>query len=485
LRSAITSPYTQRFAGGAAFLAALALVICGVLAGTARGTTRFYIRGGGNGHGIGLSQYGAYGYALHGRGYRWILRHYYRGTSLGRIAPRTTVRVLLATGRSSFSGADRVAGTTGRTAKKLRPGLTYSAHPDADGSVTVVDQAGHKVGRFSAPVTVRGRGPLAVAGVGTYRGALELRPDGAGGIETVDAIGVDDYVRGVISAEMPSAWAAQALRAQAVAARTYALTSDAGGAAFDLYPDTRSQMYRGVAAETRATDAAVAATRGQVVTYHGAPIVTYFFASSGGHTEDIQNVWPGATPEPYLRGVVDRYDGAGDDPYHRWGSDLTTGRAASKLGKLVKGRLVGVRVTRHGVSPRVIAAAVVGTRGTTTVAGTELQHAFGLLTTYAQFTSITTLAGRAQAPKARGVNPAGAVAALVPVFRGLVVAGIHGSLFAAPKHGSVAVERQVRHRWRTVAHAPLRHGAYDTAVPGPGTYRVSFRGIDGPAVRVP
>jgi stage II sporulation protein D len=481
LRSAITSPYRQRFANGVVLLITLAFLSCG----SARAATRFYIRGGGNGHGIGLSQYGAYGYALHGRGYRWILRHYYEGTSLGRIDPRTTVRVLLATGRSSFSGASRVAGTTGKTAKKLRSGWTYTARPDSEGTVTIVDQAGHKVGKFSAPLTVSGRGPLALAGVGTYRGALELRPDGAGGIETVDAIGVDDYVRGVISAEMPARWAPQALRAQAVAARSYALTSDAGGAVFDLYSDTRSQMYTGVAAETRATDAAVAATRGQIVTYHGAPVITYFFSSSGGHTEDVQNVWPGATPEPYLRGVVDRYDGAGGDPYHHWGSDLTTTHAAAKLGKLVKGRLVGVRVTKHGVSPRVITAQVVGTRGTTTVSGTDLQQAFGLLTTYEQFTSITTLAGRAPAPKARGVNPAGAVAALMPVFRGLVVAGIHGSLFAAPKHASLAVERKIRRGWRTVGHAPVRHGAFDTAVPGPGTYRVSFRGIDGPAVRVP
>jgi stage II sporulation protein D len=466
-------------------LGVLALLIWTLAAPPAGAATRFYIRGGGNGHGIGLSQYGAYGYALHGRSYRWILRHYYEGTSLGQIAPRTTVRVLLATGPSSFSGAAKVAGTTGKSAKKLRPGRTYSARPDTDGTVAVVDQAGHKVGRFSAPLTVSGRGPLTLAGVGTYRGALELRPDGAGGIETVDAIGVDDYVRGVISAEMPSRWAPQALRAQAVAARTYALTSDAGGAVFDLYSDTRSQMYRGVAAETPATDAAVAATRGQVVTYKGAPVITYFFSSSGGHTEDVQNVWPGATPEPYLRGVVDRYDSAGGDPYHHWGSDLTTAGAATKLGKLVKGKLVGVKVTEHGVSPRVITARVVGTKGGTTVSGTDLQRAFGLLTTYEEFTTITTAAGRAPASRSRGAGPAGAVATLVPVFRGLVVAGIHGSLFAAPKHGSVAVQRQSRHGWRTVAHARLRHGSYDTELPGPGTYRIEYRGINGPAVRVP
>src|SRR5207248_10973384 len=116
-------------------------------------------------------------------------------------------------------------------------------------------------------------------------------------------IGLDDYVRGVISAEMPSSWSMQALETQAVAARTYALTSNVGGNGYQLYPDTRSQMYQGVAAETPSTDAAVAATRGQIVTYHGSPAITFFFASSGGQTEDIQNVWLGDGPQPWLRGV--------------------------------------------------------------------------------------------------------------------------------------------------------------------------------------
>src|SRR2546421_3006627 len=96
-------------------------------------------------------------------------------------------------------------------------------------------------------------------------------------------------------------------------------------------------MYTGVAAETPSTDAAVAATRRQVVTYDGTPVVTYFFNSSGGHTENVENVWPGATPEPWLRGVSDPYDGVAADPYHRWGYTLTAAAAQAKLGGWVKG----------------------------------------------------------------------------------------------------------------------------------------------------
>ena len=460
-------------------------------ASTASTASAFYIQGAGNGHGIGMSQYGAYGYALHGKSYRWILAHYYRGTSIGTTSPRHTVTVLLSTGSAAFSGAT-VAG-----AKKLKAGKTYVVQPNADGTLTLAPVGGgKKITELTAPLTVSGPGPLDLAGMGLYRGSLEFRPDGSGGIETVNEIGLDQYVRGVIAAEMPANWSAQALETQAVAARTYAITSDVGGSAFELYADTRSQMYGGVAAETQATDAAVAATRGQVVTYHGAPVVTYFFSSSGGHTENVENVWPGSTPEPWLRGVVDRYDGAGGDPYHSWSYELSLASAAAKLGSWVKGNLIGIKVTKHGVSPRVITAEVVGTKGTTTVTGSQLEQAFGLMSTWASFTTISTAPGRASAAAA-GARSAGAprhvsaqaraVMALVPLVDELVgaVAGLHGKVFPAPAHGKVAIELRTRHGWHTVLRAQVgAGGAYDTALPGPGTYRVVYAGLSGPSVTV-
>ncbi len=198
------------------------------------------------------------------------------------------------------------------------------------------------------PWTADGRRPGALP----RRAGARVRAAALAASKIVNAVALDDYVRGVVAGEMPASWPAQALEAQAVAARTYALTSDVGGAAFDVYDDTRSQVYGGVGAETAATDAAVAATSGQVVTYHGALAATYFFASSGGYTENVENVWAGSTPEPWLRGVPDPYDGAGGDPYHRWLIGLSPAGAKAKLGALVRGALVGIRVTRHGVSPR-------------------------------------------------------------------------------------------------------------------------------------
>jgi stage II sporulation protein D len=437
-----------------------------------------------------MSQYGAYGYALHGKDYRFILAHYYQGTTLGTTDPNRVVRVLLATGSAAFSGATHADG------KQLERGTTYDVQANADGSLTLVSQSGKKVGRFAAPLTVTGPDALDLAGLGSYRGAFEFRPDVSGGVHMVEAVGLEDYVRGVISAEVPASWSPEALKAQAVAARTYAITTDVGGADFNLYPDTRSQMYRGVSAETPSTDAAVAATSGQVVTYQGVPVVTYFFNSSGGHTENIENVWPGATPEPWLRGVPDPYDDAGGDPYHRWGYDLTLASAAAKLGGLVKGALVGLEVTAHGASPRILSADVVGTKGRTSVTGIQLQHLFGLLTTYATFTTISTLPGQVLASPAHashagpphGLAGMQAVIALVPLVRDLLLGatpGLHGSVFPAQNGARLTIQVWTRGAWRTVGRSRTGPGgSYDVQLPGAGTYRVVYGALAGPAITV-
>ena len=121
---------------------------------------------------------------------------------------------------------------------------------------------------------------------------------------------LERYVRGVVSAEMPSSWPLAALEAQAIASRTYALTAHAGGSRFDVYSDTRSQVYLGVAAETAATNAAVAATAGKIVALRRAgrrrPTSS---RAPGAMTESIQNAFLGSQPEPWLRGVADPYDG--------------------------------------------------------------------------------------------------------------------------------------------------------------------------------
>ncbi len=172
----------------------------------------------------------------------------------------------------------------------------------------------------------------------------------------VRAIPLETYVRGVVGAEMPASWPEAALEAQAVASRTYALTDHAGGARFDVYADTRSQVYLGTRAQTAQTDAAVAATAGQVVTYNGQPAITYYFASSGGATEDVQNAFPGAAPEPWLVGVADPYD---QGPEHSWSVSMSFATAAARLRGLMRGAFRGDR----GAEPGLLAAGALGVRG--------------------------------------------------------------------------------------------------------------------------
>jgi len=193
---------------------------------------------------------------------------------------------------------------------------------------------------------------------------------------------IETYVRGVVAAEMPASWPMAALESQAIASRTFALTSDVGGSRFDVYSDTRSQMYLGKAAETAATNGAIAATAGQVVTYAGKPAITYYFAASGGHTEDVQDAFPGAAAQPWLVGVADPYD---QGPEHSWTKSLSFAVASKRLSGLVKGTFEGIEVLTRGSSPRILTAYVLGSGGRTLVSGGELAARLGLDDAWAYF----------------------------------------------------------------------------------------------------
>jgi stage II sporulation protein D len=359
----------------------LAVALAGLvlwLAAPAWAQPMLEIDGGGSGHGVGMSQYGADGMALHGSDYRAILAHYYTGTALGQ-APDDAVRVLLMSARSSvsFTGATRAASTA------LHAAGSYTVH--ASGGALLLGAR-----RYASPLIVAGSGIVlrgtALNGIadGRYRGRLELVAQG-GGVEVINEVRLEDYVRGVVAEEAVASWPLAALEAQAVASRTFALTGTAGAGGFDVYADTRSQLYGGVTGETAATNVAVADTTGQIVTYAGKPAATYFFTSSGGETEDIQYAFPGAAPQPWLVGVPDPYDSVA--PEHRWGPlSFTLAQAQARLGGLVRGSLEAIDVTRRGFSPRVVSATVVGTAGSTAVSGPQLEAAFGLDSTWACFT---------------------------------------------------------------------------------------------------
>jgi stage II sporulation protein D len=380
----------------AALFVSLAATVVALVPATAGAAPMQVVRGAGFGHGIGMSQYGAYGMAQQGWGYAKILRHYYKGTKLGE-APSRPVRVLLQASDPyvRFSGA-----STGPGGIALSPRTTYVVRRTG-GRLALYGAGGKRVGTYRAPLTVsRGGKPLrllgpAIQGVtsGRYRGSLELHPGSLGGVTAVNALPIDDYVQGVVPGEVPALWHANVLRAQAVTARTYALsTRKTDGGIFDQYPDTRSQMYKGVTAETSSTNSAVRRTAGEIVTYKGRPATTYYFSTSGGRTENVENSWPGATPQPWLKSIDDPYDSI--SPKHRWTVRFSNARMGALLGS--PGALKRVDVLQRGVSPRVVRARVYGSNGSVVLTGPQIRARLGLDDTWAYFSRV----GSAKAAKA-------------------------------------------------------------------------------------
>jgi stage II sporulation protein D len=476
-------------------IAAAALVCLTVPAVAAHAKSSFVIKGAGYGHGIGLSQYGADGYALHGFDYKTIIGHYYQDTGLATVSPAPTIRVLL-----QSSAAPSFTGATDASGRNLDPAKTYSVVRAGGNSVTLRSPTGRKLASYDGTLRVTGDAPLRLNGLagngvrsGRYRGALEFRAGLFSGVSAINAIGLEDYVRGVVSAESPASWPAAALEAQAVVARSYAITTDAGSATdgFTAYPDTRSQMYRGMAAEYPSTDSAVSDTRGQVVTYGGKPVVTYFFSTSGGKTENVENSFLGALPRPWLRGVNDPFDSI--SPRHRWGPyRMTLAQAGAKLRGLVKGRFRSIKVLQRGFSPRVVRAQIIGTKGATNVTGADLRRRFGLFDSWAYYTTITSKKQPTTTPAApaadgsgQGDPATGGTAPTAPA--GTARAGhtvLSGTITPVKRGAWLRVQRNIGGRWFTYAWTTTdAHGRYRARLRAPGVYRVLFQGNPGPEIR--
>jgi stage II sporulation protein D len=293
-----------------------AFVVFAVSASPALATPVFVVTGNGYGHGVGMSQYGAQGYALHAWAYRAILGHYYSGTTV-ESRPSVNVRVLVASARATVP-----LGSSG--------GFTFAGQPVAAGTYAATVSGGEVVltgngTTTSAPspvtVTPTTSSPLALDG-NLYRGQLALDINPTGALDVANELSLENYIRGVVPREMPSSWQPEALKAQAVAARTYALATSGhcswnGVSAFCA--DTRDQVYGGKSAETTATSDAVDATAGETVTYPADGTMklatTYFFSTSGGKTCSATDCFGSAVS--YLASVPDAYDSI--SPHHFWG----------------------------------------------------------------------------------------------------------------------------------------------------------------------
>ena len=440
-------------------------LLCVPTATTAEGATRWVVKGGGWGHGLGMSQYGAYGQALAGRDYKTIVKHYYRGTKLGQASGSVRVLLLASVDSSTFTGANRVGNKT------VKPGANYVVTRGGGGIVVRTARRGKVVARSGGVLRVMGpSGRVTVAGKGTYRDVIEYRPGLSGGVTAVNKVELENYIRGVVPNESPASWPQAALRAQAVAARSYALGTGSDNGIYDHVDTVGSQVYRGYSSEQPSTNQAVAATAGEVLRYDGKVIVAYFHSTSGGYTENNENIFmcEGCQAIPYLRGVKDPWDK--HSPYHRWRLTYNASALGAGLGV---GRLKRVRVHRRGVSGRIVSATFRGSAGRARLQGfAGIRARLGLRDVPSTIKRISSRGSRSSAAKA-GVSEHG------------VAREIFGSIAPARKGARIRVQRRSGGGWRTVGRDRLgREGAYRVVVGGPGTFRVIAGGDPGPVVRV-
>ena len=359
------------------------------------------LSGHGFGHGHGMSQYGAQGAAKQGLTYKQIIDFYYPSTTWSQVTGK--VRVLISADTTSDvvvaavpglrltdigaaktytlptpKGVKRWRITVGAGNRSVVDYLTGSWHRwKPGGRAALVGD-----GQFGAPTPMTLFTP---AGARSYRGSLRSASPVKGGKarDTVNVLSMDDYVRGVIPREMPASWQPEAVKAQAVAARTYATWSrDQFPTRYYQICDTSyCQVYGGAGAEDPRSNAAVTATASQILTFDGKPAFTQFSSSSGG--------WTSAGSVPYLAARVDPYDDYEGNPVHAWSTEL--GAAKIERAYPAVGTLKGIEVTRRDGNGewkgRVWTLVLDGTKNDVTVSGDAFRARFGLRSSW--FTVVT------------------------------------------------------------------------------------------------
>jgi SpoIID/LytB domain protein len=400
-------------------LVAAIVVVAMVLGGSvANAADTFRFHGSGYGHGIGMSQWGAYGLANKGWSYQHILTHFYSRT---RVVHSSTlpkrIRVGLTSGRSKIHLTPR----NGPVRLWLDgPGITFVAKipfrqtwtvstSRTQSKYAIRDQTGALVGgvRWGGPsrplfatfsdtgsrVFVPEADDVWHQGFTYAYGFLEFDLSGCAS-RCVERLTIElpfeKYLRGL--GEMPSSWPAAALRAQAVGARTFATYKIRRyGSRSDcdchLVDGAGDQVYVGWGKEIGIDGdrwvAAVVNTAGQIVTYGGSPIQAFYSASDGGYSENVEDVWHGGNPAyaiPYLRGVCDPGEYTSANPWTDWMRSFTASSVSSRLAPYTGGIGTITRFTqvRRGVSGRIVSATARGTGGSAFVAGSELRSALGL-----------------------------------------------------------------------------------------------------------
>lgn len=347
------------------------------------GPSSLTLEGRGYGHGRGMSQYGAQGAAAqHGKNYRQILRFYYPGTRVA--SARGSLRILITNSGANVEVEDveglrvRKVGTD-RTHRLKEAGARrwrLSAAPGGGTTVSVRTDAWEVVRTVSGEAEFVADRPLTLltsAGARRYQGALRSAVVG-GARATVNVVSLEHYLRGVVPREVPALWDPQAVRAQSVAARTYAVfeRSERRSAPYDLCDTSLCQVYGGLEDAHPASDQAIRATAHQVLHADGKPAFTQFSASNGG--------WTVKGSMPYLT--------ARQDPWDRWSGNPNRAWTVAVPAPTIEAAYPGVgdfqridvrRRDGHGAwGGRVLKVKVIGAAGAVTVTGEEFRSALGL-----------------------------------------------------------------------------------------------------------
>jgi stage II sporulation protein D len=283
-----------------------------------------------------------------------------------------------------FCSASAVADDVGTPSPEVRVLLLESSEPvrvrapgaDAD-TILKSTKNGIIANSQSVGPVWRGEGSGEARAAGLrLRGELEVRRVD-GGLQVVNAVNLEDYVAGTVGREVYSGWEAEMLKAQAVAARTYALyeRNRHTGRPYHLRRDATSQVYGGIAAENPAVLAAVGATRGEYLAWRGRPILAAYHSASGGQTASSEEVWGRALP--YLVSLpVEGEEGSPDTYWRASVSGTTLGRALARLGIRV-GPVREIRVIARSESGRAQRLAIRGARGTEELEARDLRTALG------------------------------------------------------------------------------------------------------------
>ncbi len=420
------------------------------------------IEGIGNGHGVGMSQWGAYGRALAGQTAEEIIAAYYTDVEIERRDTNSQlVRVLisqdylapaldgsygssngLAAEFTARGGPWEIAGFTGPIEAGGRVVL-HSYPGQAKYLVQVFNSRNERIGLFdmyrwiiiaplSESTTIQAWHKHAESVPGgsgrifydVYRGSMRVLVQGDGTINTVNEVPIEQYLRGVLPIEVDIGWPIEALRAQAIAARTFATDRIAGGAVdWDVDDSVFSQVYRGANAERAATDAAVFGTAGRVILHASRPITALYFAAFGGRTENSEDVFSAA--EPWLRSRDDT-DPEGR-PYDRlspWSEWATGEFAMSELANAIAGRantdvgeLQSLDFSDRSESGAVRSVTIVGSERTRQISGeffvqvfnVRTPHALGIL--HSHNFNVVISGGQPVAPPAPFAGPPPSIAA--------------------------------------------------------------------------